>query len=104
MEEAATLTGAWIVEGCVGTTSDTIDRIGRDAEGIELPAVTEGGTVDETAGVPAVAVAVAVAAAAPAAAAAAAAVVTAAGGMEWVTAGRDEVGGAAAGTLLVAPR
>lgn len=97
MEEAATLTGAWIVEGCVGTTSDTIDRIGRDAEGIELPAVTEGGTVDETAGVPAVAVAVA-------AAAAAAAVVTAAGGMEWVTAGRDEVGGAAAGTLLVAPR
>ena len=96
MEEAATLTGAWIVEGCVGTTSDTIDRIGRDAEGIELPAVTEGGTVDETAGVPAVTVAVA--------AAAAAAVVTAAGGMEWVTAGRDEVGGAAAGTLLVAPR
>lgn len=75
MDEDATLTGAWIVEGCVGTTSDTIDRIGRETEGMELPAGTEGATVDETAGVPA--------GAATAAAAAVAVVgVTAAGGME----------------------
>ena len=76
MEEDATLTGAWIVEGCVGTTSDTIDRIGRETEGMELPAGTEGATVDETAGVPAGA------ATAAAAAAVAAVDVTAAGGME----------------------
>ena len=76
MDEDATLTGAWIVEGCVGTTSDTIDRIGRETEGMELPAGTEGATVDETAGVPAGA------ATAAAAAAVAAVDVTAAGGME----------------------
>lgn len=44
-----TFMGAGIVDGCVGTTSDTIDRAGRETDGMELPAGTAAGTVDETA-------------------------------------------------------